>query len=58
MVRELEERQPAPSGEEPVRLEDLVPPEELERFRAELKKSHEQAAAGQLIPSDAVLAEL
>ena len=44
--------------QEPIRLEDKMPPEELERFRAELYESHEQACNDELIPAEEILNEL
>lgn len=56
MVRAFDEN--AVNAEEPIRLEDEMDAEELERFRAELKRSHEQAQAGEVIPFEEVLEDL
>lgn len=57
MVHKLDDQQPS-QGEKSVALEELIHPEELARFRAELAKSHAQAEAGELIPIEEVLDEL
>ena len=56
MVRDLNDE--LPNTEPAVQLEEIIPPEDLERFRAELHESHKQALAGELIPIDEILDEL
>jgi DNA-binding MurR/RpiR family transcriptional regulator len=56
-VVELAELAGASDGRS-TRLEDLVPPEDLSRFRAELQESSEQALRGELIPVEEILDEL